>query len=283
MAPNGTTNGKSTNDHDYVLGRDFLASCRLNLQHYLMVEDLGYHVHPTITIKPGMKVADVATGTGVWMIDLAPKHPDVSFHGFDIDLAQAPNPEWLPENAKLDVLDLLKPVPEELVGQFDYVHVRLLMYVIREDPTPILENLIKLLKPGGVLQWVDMDHPTHRFDKARPEYSTKYLELAGTWPSTLATEDNRMDPKWVGKLASYYKRQGLQVLADDHKYRDKYHLGYYCEAAFMAWEEFKSKMSDEHAAQYDEILKKARQEMEQAKRGISINMEIRVVVGRKPE
>lgn len=57
------------------------------------------------------------------MIDLAPKNPDVEFHGFDVDLAQAPPTEWLPSNVKLDVMDLFKPVPEELVGQFECVRM----------------------------------------------------------------------------------------------------------------------------------------------------------------
>lgn len=53
------------------------------------------------------------------MIDLAPRYPNVSFHGFDVDLAQAPPSEWLPANVKLDEMDLFKPVPEEFVGQFE--------------------------------------------------------------------------------------------------------------------------------------------------------------------
>ena len=53
------------------------------------------------------------------MIDLAQRHPDVSFHGFDVDLAQAPPAEWLPDNAKLDVMDLLKPISDEWAGQFE--------------------------------------------------------------------------------------------------------------------------------------------------------------------
>jgi hypothetical protein len=53
------------------------------------------------------------------MMDLARRMPDAAFHGFDIDLAQAPPPEWLPKNCKLDVLDLMRPLPESLVGKFE--------------------------------------------------------------------------------------------------------------------------------------------------------------------
>ena len=46
----------------------------------------------------------------------------------------------------LGILDMLAPIPEELVGKYDIVHVGLLIMVVRnENPTPLLENLISLL------------------------------------------------------------------------------------------------------------------------------------------
>lgn len=38
---------------------------RLNLQHFLWKQQLGYNLHPQIpTDSPDLKIADVATGTG---------------------------------------------------------------------------------------------------------------------------------------------------------------------------------------------------------------------------
>ena len=53
------------------------------------------------------------------MTDLAPTMPNSMFHGFDVDLAQAPPNEWLPDNVKLDTLDLFKPLPDHYVGKFE--------------------------------------------------------------------------------------------------------------------------------------------------------------------
>ena len=53
----------------------------------------------------------------------------------------------------LDVLDLLGPIPEELVGKYDIVHVGLIVMVVRnENPTPVLNNLMALLSLSLSLQ-----------------------------------------------------------------------------------------------------------------------------------
>ena len=44
------------------------------------------------------------------------------------------------------MLDVLEPIPEELRGKYDLVHVRLFLAVVQDDdPTPILRNLMDLL------------------------------------------------------------------------------------------------------------------------------------------
>lgn len=66
--------------------------------------------------------------------------------GFDISLVQCPPPEWLPSNVSIRKLDIYKPLPEELVGKYDIVHVRLFICVIKDnDPVPVLTNLLKML------------------------------------------------------------------------------------------------------------------------------------------
>lgn len=48
----------------YRLNRDVLASSRLNYQHYIWKETLGFLLHPKIdTSKVDIRIADVGTGT----------------------------------------------------------------------------------------------------------------------------------------------------------------------------------------------------------------------------
>ena len=70
----------------------------------------------------------------------------VQCDGLDISLDQCPPAPWLPANVKLQKWDMFSDPPEELVGQFDIVHVRLIMLVIKDNnPVPIIHNLWKLL------------------------------------------------------------------------------------------------------------------------------------------
>ena len=63
-----------------------IASCRLNLQHYLWKAAIGYSVHPSVPISPTAVVADIAAGTGMWLVNMAQSYPTVQFEGFDNNL-----------------------------------------------------------------------------------------------------------------------------------------------------------------------------------------------------
>lgn len=120
---------------------------------------IGYSLHPSITNLPSnARIADVATGTGVWLKDVAANSPSThSFHGFDISSEQFLPQESLPSNVSLGFLDFKKPIPQELQGTFDLVNVRLI--VISMGPWEVwletLKNLVTLLKPGGSITWTD--------------------------------------------------------------------------------------------------------------------------------
>lgn len=119
-----------------------------------MRRNLGYDIHPTIAARlpEDPRIADIGTASAHFLLKLAPIYPKGKFHGYDI----SPHffPSEIPENVKLLILDARKPIPKELEGTYDLVHVRLLSMGLLESDWPfVVANLSRLLKPGGALQW----------------------------------------------------------------------------------------------------------------------------------
>lgn len=72
--------------------------------------------------------------------------------------AQAPHPSQIPKNCTMKYWNFFDPVPEEMTGRYDIIHTRLLVLAIEPSQLPsILSSLSKMLKPGGYLQWDELD------------------------------------------------------------------------------------------------------------------------------
>ena len=165
--PNGTAESPTKRQKgSYVLRRNYAATTRLNCQNFLWKLELGWALHPSITSTLPLpadsshtpRIADLATGTAIWAIDIARDFPTAQIDGFDISLQQCPPSAWLPTNITVREWDIFSNLDSELEGTYDVVHIRLLLLVVRDnDPRPLLRNAMKMLKPGGWLQWDELD------------------------------------------------------------------------------------------------------------------------------
>ncbi|KZL88062.1 methyltransferase domain-containing protein [Colletotrichum incanum] len=149
-----------------------LAYNHFNIWTPLTVDLLPPHILSSLQSQDRPRVADVATGSGVWLTSLADDLPPHSeLFGFDFDKLKFPprpptppippppvSPPLRPEQPRLDFREqnVLEPFPGELWGTFDLVHVRLLALGLKAgDWDGVLRNLFDLLKPGGWLLWED--------------------------------------------------------------------------------------------------------------------------------
>ncbi|KAH8432922.1 uncharacterized protein LDX57_010555 [Aspergillus melleus] len=201
----------------YVFPRDYLDNDRINLQHYLWVRLFGYLLHPSIpTENPCLKVADIGTGTGIWLSDLTDKlPPSVELHGLDISFAATAPPEWLPSNIKLRQWDVLSDPPQDLLEAFDVVHIRLFSLVLsNNDVNSVLGRLQGLLKPGGYLQWAEPDMSTWRTEKTSSHNKADALEQI---LKLSQGDDARLRPTWVPNLPTLFRNQGLEDIEVDVK------------------------------------------------------------------
>ncbi|KAK4113327.1 hypothetical protein N656DRAFT_778088 [Canariomyces notabilis] len=205
-----STDWSLTNGHGYILNRDrsHAAASRLNLQFYLWKDAMKFNIHPSIraSLPTNAAIADVASGTGIWLIDTARElSEEAQLDGLDYNLQQAPHQKFLPSNVRMRYWNVFDDVPDDLVGKYDYVHTRLLLLVVEsKDPRPIIRNLRKLLKPGGYLQWDELDTVHMSVKKADPNLNTPALDQLRDW----SWADGRHD--WTVKLDQFIAEEGFQ-------------------------------------------------------------------------
>ncbi|EAU33984.1 predicted protein [Aspergillus terreus NIH2624] len=99
----------------------------------------------------------------IWLKDVSQifekAHLQCYCHGFDISAEQFPKK---PGNIEFSVQDITLPFPKEHWNRYDIVHVRLLVAALDESEyRTAISNLSAILKPGGFLQWEEIDEETY--------------------------------------------------------------------------------------------------------------------------
>ncbi|KAI0815511.1 hypothetical protein GGR55DRAFT_629178 [Xylaria sp. FL0064] len=287
----------STNSDGYSLGRDYAAASRLNLQHFMYKDAQGFLLHPIIQTKLRDKqdsrqsesegllhVADLATGTGIWLFDLL-KSPEVNglniqYHGFDISRALFPHDAWLPKDIILSTSNLLEGPPQALHGQFDVVHLRLVLSLIRSgSPKPVIQHIKMLLKPGGYLQWDELD-PFNHYHVLTPESDSKAPNMVATFKNVKTIADW----SWIERLPETLVEEGFETAV---QYPHEPAPG-----MFKAWtyldlclaEELSlhlKESDDEHGEKWRRLLPKAYAEADETT-GAVLRVRPTVTIARKP-
>lgn len=279
-ASSATPDFNLADGHGYMLGRSYAAAPRLNLQYFLWKESLQFDIHPSIPITKGpMQIADVATGTAIWLTEVARQMPTASLYGFDVNLAQAPPREWLPSNVTLVPWNIFDKVPEDMCGRFDVVHVRLLILVVQNsNPSNIIRSLVKMLKPGGYIQWDDLNYPdTHVRVAGRLSKTSKSDELR-----TMVYSQGRHD--WTLELDRFFGEAGLLDSKIFH-YQDRPDLARANgEQHLLTMEEFALALAaTEREGEASKILQLIKDVHEEVLTGAALSMPRVVCVGRISE
>ncbi|KAH7137766.1 S-adenosyl-L-methionine-dependent methyltransferase [Dactylonectria macrodidyma] len=129
---------------DDLLPDDEVEKERQDLVHhiYLLAHNQSLYQAPIDRLN---QVLDVGTGTGIWAINFADRHPGAKVVGVDWIPRQ---PYWVPPNLEFEVDDLEKPWtwPAET---FDYIHLREPVF---KNMAHITQQMYKHTKPGGYVE-----------------------------------------------------------------------------------------------------------------------------------
>ncbi|KAF3480352.1 uncharacterized protein GIQ15_05699 [Arthroderma uncinatum] len=149
----------------YLFNRNDFEKQRLNKQHELLVSLCdGNLLHPSIPKDAIGKLAEVGTGSGIWLDDIATVlGSDIEsfsmkreYAGFDISAVHFP--ANLRPDTQYIVHDILEPFPSEFHNLYDVVHIRLMVLALKKDDIQTAAaNVAALLKPGGFFQWEEIE------------------------------------------------------------------------------------------------------------------------------
>ncbi|KAI1761228.1 S-adenosyl-L-methionine-dependent methyltransferase [Hypoxylon sp. FL1150] len=270
-----------TSEDNYILTRDFLENSRLNLFHYQWVEVFGYRTHPKIPIDgPKLRLADIGAGTGVWLTDLAARlPPSVQLDGLDVSLRAMPPKEWLPSNMTVREWDIKSEVPNDLVGVYDIVHARNFIFVLKNDEIKdTMAKMMKLLKPGGYLQWGESEIYKWKIMQSNPQGDASAL---GELMSLTLGQDARLQATWISNIAEYLTEAGFEDVETD--LRDPQpHLAFMMHECQLVLHELITRQTRNESVR-KEVQRLLPLVEEQTVAGASTDIPRRNVIGKKPK
>ncbi|KAL9600490.1 MAG: hypothetical protein Q9219_003141 [cf. Caloplaca sp. 3 TL-2023] len=239
--------------------RQNVASLRSAELHYLWKAQLRFLLHPKVnlTIQPKhFKVAEIGTGSGVWLLDLAKQlPPTVTLHGFDIDTSLAPPSQWLPPNMTIQQVDnYTSKLTPDAFQAYDIIHVAHVTPTIKDNsPGEVIKNILSMLsktlpplcpsspqttpsksrkkkqrqnltlppplvptEPNGYIQWTEADTAHRLIVKSNPSLPSPHLSALLRYVEAL--EHARGPRGWVYSLPDIFARYGLEIPVMQHSH-----------------------------------------------------------------
>ncbi|KAF2002184.1 hypothetical protein P154DRAFT_463257 [Amniculicola lignicola CBS 123094] len=281
---------------NYVVSQGFDESGRLFLQHWMWKAQLGWDLHPVIQLNgtDEVRVADHGCGNAAWVVSLATDleraQRRATFIGLDVQDAHFPAAQNLPKNIKLGLLDAFtEDLPEEHIGKYDVVHVRAFSSVVKnDDPSPVIKNAYKMLKPGGYFQWDDLDGGSFKAVAPGSDPTTSMVSTAATEDlvaTSMQSQKVAMNFKfsWLGRLGLLFDEHGFEVL-DDKRLEVKKELRSVMTVSLLMIHAHIARVAVRNGClvgtdkKWEDVWAKAGEEIGQ---GVSLTMDMLVTVGYK--
>lgn len=206
--------------------------------------------------------------------------------GSDISAEQFPAKEYLPANVSFRLLDAFQEIPDELQGAFDVVHIRAFALVVKGgDLDVLLGNLIRLLKPGGFLQWDEKETgPSFKAQAPNPaiskDYTDHFLDKFYEHCARIGLQF-----QWISELDDIFTSHGVEVLYSHRQTISDDLSKASTDNWLMGLEEFgnvaTARVVDGPLGTREEFEGMYADMVRETTRGVSITMDMVVAVGRK--
>lgn len=162
-------------------------------------------------IKPGMRVVDLGCGPGKTTFCLQKLvQPDSEVVGVDYSEKRLIYAMKHYSGAGIEFIRRDISMPLDDLGKFDFIWMRFVLEYYRSKGFDIVKNISGILKPGGILCLIDLDHNCLRYFG-----QSKRLERAICGIMSALEEDADFDPYAGIKLYSYLYDLGYQDIDVD--------------------------------------------------------------------
>jgi ubiquinone/menaquinone biosynthesis C-methylase UbiE len=162
-------------------------------------------------LQPGMRVADLGCGSGRTtsaLYDLVKPAGEAIGVDFAPSRCEFANTHYVSSGVRFFCRDVRDPLDD--LGLFDFVWVRFLLEYYLSGSFEIVKQVSKMLKPGGILCLIDLDHNCLNHYGISEKLEKTLFEL-----SALAQTKGNFDP-WSGrKLYSFLYDLGFENLSVD--------------------------------------------------------------------
>ncbi|KAI1636968.1 S-adenosyl-L-methionine-dependent methyltransferase [Biscogniauxia mediterranea] len=130
----------------YSLPNDEIEQQREEILHLLVMDILRGQLYLSPMQQSPTKIMDLATGIGIWAIEMGDRLPDATILGIDLSPIQ---PTSVPPNVSFQIDDVEDTWVHD--NDYDFIHMRESCAYMRSTPT-VIENAFHHLRPGGWLE-----------------------------------------------------------------------------------------------------------------------------------
>ncbi|KAL8950519.1 MAG: hypothetical protein Q9222_003458 [Ikaeria aurantiellina] len=207
----------------------------------------------------------------------------VKLDAFHLATSPMPTSTWLPANITKQTFNpLIDEVPDDMRGLYDIVRVANLASLVRNnDPGKIIHNVVQMLKPGGWIQWNELDSAHRRVISSNPTVPSTHLSALLRYVDEC--ENVMVGPRgWINSLGDIFSRYGLEQSRHDRFGMPDAYKVFENEYALLGMEELSRDLDargSEEGQKVREMLGMAVEEC--GRNGQVVGMEMVVAIGRK--
>lgn len=152
-------------ENTYILDSQSAAEMsRLMDQDHLLTQGMGGLFPNEFDFTNTQRILDIACGPGGWALEMAFAHADVEVIGIDISekmISYANTQARIQglSNASFRLMNALEPL-DFPAASFDIINARFLVGFMPRTAWPtLLQQCMRLLRPGGTLRFTELDEP----------------------------------------------------------------------------------------------------------------------------